>query len=154
MVAFLQRWAYLTSLSSNIWQAYLQMVQQGEAHRWKAHQVSDKKARGHNIVQPNISAEFNLQWGEGTPNRWYERSEKVPTGFRALIAVLSETLFKRFWILCSTSRDSRQAGRARRRTGRALSRTTCGWTSFSTSPPTTSSSSSTTGTTLIDVFGV
>ena len=63
------------------------MVQQGEAHRWKAHQVSDKKARGHNIVQPNISAEFNLQWGEGAPNRWYERSEKVPTGLRALIAV-------------------------------------------------------------------
>ena len=59
----------------------------GKLHQGKAHQVSDKKATRHDIIQLNFSAEFNLQWGEGTPNRWYERSEKVPCGLNALMAV-------------------------------------------------------------------
>ena len=67
--------------------AHREEVHRGKLYQGKAHQVSGKKATRHDIIQLNFSAEFNLQWGEGTPNRWYERSEKVPCGLNALIAV-------------------------------------------------------------------
>ena len=40
-----------------------------------------------NLELNHLSPEWNLHWGEGTPNRWYERSEKVPNGLRPLIEV-------------------------------------------------------------------
>ena len=79
-VTVLQRWAYLKLFS---------MANQSTKKRGqRVHQVSRHALDRRRLCNwINFPSEFNLQWGEGTPSRWYERSEKVPNGLRALIAV-------------------------------------------------------------------